>query len=60
MKIDETAASWDRIKVSLGPTSRPQTLAEAANLGPLKSMKSYEILVNTYKSIKMHEIHEIL
>ena len=62
MKIDETAASWDRVKVSLGPSFRLQRPAEAANLWPLKSwnlMKSHEILRNTYKSMKMHEIHEI-
>ena len=62
MKTDETAASWDRVKVSLGASFRPQTSAEAANLRPLKSwnlMKSHEILRNTYKSMKMHEIHEI-
>ena len=41
MKIDETAASWDRVKVSLGASFRLQTSAEAANPRPLKSMKSH-------------------
>ena len=30
MKIDEKAASWNRVKVSLGATSRQQAVAEAA------------------------------
>ena len=59
MKIDEKAASWNRVKLSLGAASRQQRPFQAANPQPMKSMKSHEIVRNTYKSIKMHEIHEI-
>ena len=59
VKIDEKAASWNRVKISLGASSRWQTFAEAAKPRPLKSMKSHEMHGNTYKFMKMHEIHEI-
>ena len=59
MKIDEKAASWNRVKLSLGASLGLQRRFQAANLQPLKSMKSYEIVRNAYKSMKMHEIHEI-
>ena len=52
-------ALWDRVKVFLRASFRLQRLPQAANLRPLKAMKSYEILRNTYKSMKMHEINEI-
>ena len=59
MKIDDTAAIWDREKDSLGAASRPQKLPQAANLGPLKSMenvrdrvKSLEIYENQCKCMK--------
>ena len=60
MKIDEKAASWNRVKVSLGASSRWQTLAEAAKPRPLKSMKSHEISWSLQKYIQIHEIHKIL
>ena len=43
MKIDEKAASWNRVKLSLGASLGPQKPFQAANPQPLKSMKSYEI-----------------
>ena len=59
MKINEKAASWNRVKVSLGASSRWQRPAEAAKPPTPEIMKSHEILRNTYKSMKMREIHEI-
>ena len=62
MKIDEKAASWNRVKLSVRASSRLQKPFQAANLQPLKSRKSHEILRNANKSMKMHEIkksHEI-
>ena len=59
MKIDEKAASWNRVKLSLGASLGLQTSAEAANPRPLRSMKPHEILRNRWKSMKMHESHEI-
>ena len=44
MKIDEKAASWNRVKLPLGPSLGLQRRFQAANLQPLKSMKSHEIL----------------
>ena len=46
MKIYEIAASWDRVKVSIG--ARPRWHSRA-NLGPVKLMKSHELLT-TYES----------
>ena len=43
MKIHEIAASWDRVKVSLGAAFHLQRLAEAVDIGPLKSMEITEI-----------------
>ena len=59
MKIDEKATSWNRVKLSLGESLGWQRPFQAANLQPMKAMKSNEIVRNTYKSMKMHKIHEI-
>ena len=44
MKIDEKAASWNRVKVSLGASFRLQNPAEAAKPPTPEIMKSHEIL----------------
>ena len=51
MKIDETAASWNWVKVSLGASFRRQRVAATANPGPLKSMEN---LRNYMKSSEIH------
>ena len=56
MKINEMAASWNRVKVSLGASLRPQRPPQAANLGPLNSMETHEILANCCKSMKIYEM----
>ena len=49
MKIDETVAIWDRVKISLGASFRLQRPAEAAKPPTPEIMKSHEIFRNTYK-----------
>ena len=53
MNIDETAASWDRVKVSLRAPSRPQRVAEAAKP---PTPEIHEISWNRWKSMKINEI----
>jgi len=53
MKIDEIAASQDRVKVSKGAGPRPHRPPQAADPGPLKSMKSHD------PCPEIDEIHEI-
>ena len=55
INIDETAASWNRVKVSLRASSRWQRAAEAANLGLWNPWKIYEIVWNPQKYIKITE-----
>ena len=62
MKIDDKAASWNRVKVSLRASLGLQTVAEAAKPPTPEIMKSHEIheiFRNTYKFMKMHEIDKI-
>ena len=56
MKINEMAASWDRVKLSLGPSFRPQKPPQAANLGPLESMETHGIYGYCSKSVKIDEM----
>jgi hypothetical protein len=53
IKIDETAAIWDRVKFSLGATSRWQTSAQAAKP---PTPEIHEISWNPWKSMKIDEI----